>query len=335
MAEIEDQRAGWLNVLADWGRPATFEGSLWRIPMGYSWNPDVLQHGYLIIGEAAEFRRLRFQVVTNSAIRFPRHVLEVAMERGIEFAISFKAPDCARFRPKDEDEDVSHFVTKAIVDLRAKGPRLEDSPSLPIIYRQYRGNMGKLARSPQARALIVRGGGASWLMRAFVGMGLVKKVLEGPSVQVTVHHAGANDSADVNCIDVSWDDVSEGDYEAVFGYIHAGTLERDRYLFPTDKMVEEFSDHYYREWNPFCDRTFCHIKDELNAGKGKVRTRSEWKHYFQSTNRGTYKPQLVVNHMFIDEGMARMREALQWTSWNKKRISDIAHDIPAQFQNDF
>ncbi|KAJ7884948.1 hypothetical protein B0H13DRAFT_1889723 [Mycena leptocephala] len=334
MAEIEDRRAGWLNVLADWGRPATFEGSLWHVPMGYSWNQDVLQHGYLIIGEAAEFR-LRFQVVTNAAIRFPRHVLEVAMERGIQFAIGFKASDCARFRPKDDDEDMSRLVTKAIVDLRAKGPRLEDSPSLPIIYRQYRGNMGKIGRSPQARALIVRGGAASWLMRAFVGMGLVKKVLEGPSVQVTVHHAGANDSADVNCIDISWDDVSEGDYEAVFGYIQAGTPDQDKYLFPTDEMVEEFSDHYYREWNPFCDRTFRHIKDELDAGKGKARTRAEWKHYFQSTNRGTYKPQMVVNRMFIDEGMARLREALQWTSWNKKRISDIARDIPAQFRNDF
>jgi hypothetical protein len=172
-------------------------------------------------------------------------------------------------------------------------------------------------------------------MRAFVGMGLVRKVLEGPSVQVTVHRAGANDSADVNCIDVSWDDVSEGDYEAVFGYIQGGTSEQDKYLFPTDKMVEEFSDHYYREWNPFCERTFRHIKDDLDDGKGKARTRAEWKHYFQSSNRGTFKPKVVVNRAFVDEGLARMREALQYLSWNKKRICDIARDIPAAFQNDF
>ncbi|KAJ7844989.1 hypothetical protein B0H13DRAFT_1647694 [Mycena leptocephala] len=335
MAELEDRRAGWLNGFADWGRPATFEASLWRVPMGYSWNPDVLQYGYLIIGEAAEFR-LRFQVVTNTAIRFPRHVLEVAMERGIQFSIGFKNADRARFRPRDDnDEEMSRLVTKAIVDLRSKGPRLEDSPSLPVIYRQYRGNMGTIGRSPQARALITRGGAASWLMRAFVGMGLVRKVMEGPSVQVTVHHAGANDSADVNCVDVSWDDVSEGDYEAVFGYIQGGTPEQDKYLFPTDEMVEEFSDHYYREWNPFCDRTFRHIKDELDDGKGKARTRSEWKHYFQSSNRGTYKPKLVVNRIFVEEGLARLRDALQYSSWNKKRICDIARDIPAAFQHDF
>ncbi|KAJ7915262.1 hypothetical protein B0H13DRAFT_1610700 [Mycena leptocephala] len=334
MSEREDRRAGWLNVFADWGRPATYDASLWRMPFEYSWNPDVLQHGYLIIGEAAEFR-LRFQVVTNTAIRFPRHVLEVAMERGIQFSIGFKAPDCARFRPKEDDEDMSRFVTKAVVDLRAKGPRLEDSPSLPIIYRQYRGNMGKMARSPQARALVTRGGAASWLMRAFVGTGLVRKVLEGPSVQVTVHHAGANDSADANCIDVSWDDVSEGDYEAIFGYIQGGAPETDKYLFPTDEMVEEFSDHYYREWNPFCDKTFRHIKDELDDGRGKARTRSEWKHYFQSSNRGIYKPKLVVNRLFVEEGLARMKEALQYSSWNKKRLCDIARDIPAAFQHDF
>jgi hypothetical protein len=258
------------------------------------------------------------------------------MERGIQFSIGFKAADCARFRPKnDDDEEMSRLVTKAIVDLRAKGPRLEDSPSLPVIYRQYRGNMGKIGRLPQARALVTRGGAASWLMRAFVGLGLVRKVLEGPSVQVTVHHAGANDTADANCKDVSWDDVSEGDYEAVFGYIQGGTTEQDKYLFPTDEMLEEFSDHYYREWNPFCDKTFRHIKDELDEGKGKARTRNEWKHYFQSSNRGTYKPKMVVNRMFVEEGLVRMKEALQYSSWNKKRICDIARDIPAAFQHDF
>ncbi|KAJ7900484.1 hypothetical protein B0H13DRAFT_1883463 [Mycena leptocephala] len=233
---------------------------------------DVLQHGYLIIGEAAEFH-LRFQVVTNAAIHFPRHVLEVAMEHGIQFSIGFKAPDCACFRPKNDDyEDLSWFVTKAIVDLRVKGPRPEESPSLPIIYPQYCGNMGKMARSPQARALITRGGGASWLMRAFVGIGLcIERELKIRLTPTALMY-------------ISWDDVSEGDYEAVFGYIQGGTLEQDKYLFPTYEIVEEFSDHYYREWNPFCDRTFRHIKDELDDGRGKARTRSEWKHYFQSSN---------------------------------------------------
>ncbi|KAJ7608294.1 hypothetical protein DFH06DRAFT_1017887, partial [Mycena polygramma] len=296
--------------------------------------PDVLSHGYLLIGEAAEFR-LRFQALTNPAIRFPRHLLEVAMERGIQFSIGYKRSDCDLFRPTDMDEEPARAVTKAVVDPRSKGPRLENAPSIAAVYREYRANLGKIGDSPQARSLVLRGGAASWIMRAFVGMGLVRRALRGPSVQVTVHHMGANDSADVDCLDVTWDEVSDGDYAAVFGYIPGSTPELDTYLFPPDELLEECSDHYYREWNPFCDKTFQRLKAELDEGKGKSRTRAEWKHYFQSSNRGTFKPAFVVNRAFIEEGVERMKGALQYQSWNKRKICDLACDLPATFRVDF
>ncbi|KAJ7924008.1 hypothetical protein B0H13DRAFT_1602066 [Mycena leptocephala] len=334
LAELEDRRSGWLNTFVDWGRMATFEASLWRKPLDYGWHPDVLECGYLIIDEASEFR-LRFQVIANAAIRFPRHVLEVAMERGIQFTIGYKKADRDRFRPKAGDEDMSRQVTKAMVDLRAKGPRLELSPSMASVCRDYRGNLGKIGDSPQARALILRGGSSSWIMRAFVGMGLVHRAMSGPSVQVTIHHAGANDSGDDNCLDLAWDDVSDGDYEAVHGYIQGGTSELDTYLFPTSEMMEEFSDHYFREWNPYCDKTFRQIKAELDGGRGKAPTRAEWRRFFQSSNRGTYKPEFTANQEFIEEGFARIKGALQYASWNKRKISDIARDLPPQFHFDF
>ncbi|KAJ7839092.1 hypothetical protein B0H13DRAFT_1650379, partial [Mycena leptocephala] len=199
----------------------------------------------------------------------------------------------------------------------------------------YRSNLGNFGDSPQAHSIILRGGGGSWILRAFVGMGIVRRALQGPSIQVTIHRAGANDSADQDCQDLTWDDVSEGDYEALFGYIQGLTREQDKYLFPTDQMLEEFWDHYYREWNPFCDQTFKHIKEELDDKKGKARTRSEWKHYFQSSNRGVRKPKVVVNWVFIEEGIARDQEAMKYTTWNKRRIRDLARDIPAQFLNSF
>ncbi|KAJ7906577.1 hypothetical protein B0H13DRAFT_2333313 [Mycena leptocephala] len=334
LSEIEDRRAGWLNTFADWGRPAMFEASLWRVPMDFVWNPDFLENGYLIINETAEFR-LRFQAVVNPAIRFPRHLIEVGMERGIRFIVGVKLADVDRFRPKKNEEDISRTVTKAMVDLRAKGPRLEFSPSLLTIYHEFRSNLGKLGDSPQARALIFRGGAASWVMRAFVGMGLVRRAMKGPSVQVSVHHCGANDSTDDDSIGVFWDDVSEGDYEAVFGYMQGATPDLDRYLFPTDEMFEEYSDHYYGEWNPFCDKTYHQIKADLDSGRGQARTRSEWKKYFQSSNRGTFGPKFIVTREFVEEGVARMKGAFQYKSWNKRRLADIARDLPPQFLVDF
>lgn len=159
--------------------------------------------------------------------------------------------------------------------------------------------------------------------------------MSGPSVQVTVHHAGANDSGDDNCLDLAWDDISDGDYEAVHGYIQGATPELDMYLFPTSEMMEEYSDHYFREWNPYCDKTFRQIKMELDGGRGKARTKAEWRKFFQSSNRGTYKPEFIVNQEFIEEGFARMKGALQYASWNKRKISDLARDLPPQFLFDF
>ncbi|KAJ7823365.1 hypothetical protein B0H13DRAFT_1659102, partial [Mycena leptocephala] len=183
--------------------------------------------------------------------------------------------------------------------------------------------------------VILRGGGGSWIMRAFIGMGLVKKALKGPSIQVSVHHARANDSGDEGGLDLFWDDVSEGDREAVFGYIQGKTPEQDTWLFPPDAMFEEFSDHYYREWNPFCDKTFRHLKSELDAGRGKCRTRSDWKRYFQSSNRGTQKPKVVVNREFIEEGVAHVQGTFYYRSWNKRRLVDLARELPPQFRTDF
>ncbi|KAJ7840421.1 hypothetical protein B0H13DRAFT_1532013, partial [Mycena leptocephala] len=300
----------------------TYEASLWRKPLDFNWNQDVLEYGYLIIDEASEFR-LRYQAIANPAIRFPRHLLEVGMERGIQFTIGYKKADLDRWRPTRDVEEVSRTVTKAMVDLRAKGPRLESSPLISTIYREFRSNLGKIGDSPNMRCLILRGGPPSWILRAFVGIGLVRRAMSGPSVQVTVYHCGANDSGDDYSLDLFWDDVSDGDYEALHGYIRGPTPELDTYLFPTAEMLEEFSDHYHGEWNPFCEKTFRHLKMELDNGRGKARTKTEWRKYFQSSNRGTYKPSLVVNREFITEGIARMRGALQYSSWNKKRIRDL------------
>jgi hypothetical protein len=92
LAELEDRRAGWLNTFVDWGRAATYEASLWHKPVDFEWNRDILEHGYLMINEAYEFR-LRYQALANPAIRFPRHLLEVGMERGIQFTIGYKKAD--------------------------------------------------------------------------------------------------------------------------------------------------------------------------------------------------------------------------------------------------
>ncbi|KAK7007321.1 hypothetical protein R3P38DRAFT_3212303 [Favolaschia claudopus] len=334
MVEFMDRRVTWLNEFVDWGRAYTYESCLWRVPFDEGWNPEVLDRGYLIIGEDAEFR-LRFQIIANPAIRFPRHVLEVALERGIPFIIGYKRADCDIFRPKSSDDDYSRGVAKAISDGHAKGAKISSSPSIKTMYAEYKRSLGRLGDMPQARSLVLKGGVASWIVRAYLGLGIVKRALKGPSAQVTVFHGGANDTGDDFSIDVTWDEVSEGDYESIHGYIPGPTREQDRYIYPTDEMLEEFSDHYHREWNPFCENTFKRLKAELEMGRGKAMTRGEWKRYFQSSNRGQFAPKVKVGPEVMEEGRQRLKGAIQVESWNKRRIADIAKDIPHQFHTDF
>jgi hypothetical protein len=132
-----------------------------------------------------------------------------------------------------------------------------------------------------------------------------------------------------------WDDVSDSMAEAVFGFVAGATPDQDRYLFPTDEMLEEYSDHYFREWNPFCEKTFLHLKNELDAGRGRPMTRGEWKRYFQSSNRGSNRPRLSCSQAFTEEGLSRIKGAMAYQPWNKRRIGDIARDLPHQFLADF
>jgi hypothetical protein len=330
MRDLQARRARWLNNFADWGREATYESSLWRIPCENRWNPDVLALGYLIIDEVSEFK-MRYMAVTCPGIRFPRHVLEAAMEHGIEFHIAFKPADAAKFRPDSEDR-TSRGVTKAMVDRHNKGPRLNPSPSMADVVQQYKANLGQIGLRPHAPCIIARGGVPSWILRAYLGVGHVAAYMEGPSMQISVHRDGANDSADRDGIDVTWDELSEGDYLAMSGLISGRTLEEDLYLYPTDAMLMEFSDHYYGEWNPFCDKTFERLKRELDSQRARGRTRSEWKKYFQSSNHGREAPPLKVTQRFIEEGLQRLDHAFGG-SWNKKKICDIF--LPEAFRADF
>ncbi|KAJ7734801.1 hypothetical protein B0H14DRAFT_2639312 [Mycena olivaceomarginata] len=189
MKDLQACRARWLNNFADWGREATYESSLWRIPCENSWNPDILALGYLIVNEVAEFR-MSYMAVTWPGIRFPRHVLEAAIEHGIKFHIAFKPADTAR-RPDCEDRTS----------------------------RRYKANLGQIGLRPHAPCIIARGGVPSWILRAYLGVGHVAAFMEGPSMQVSVHRDSTNDSADRDGIDVTWDELSEGDYLAMSSLI--------------------------------------------------------------------------------------------------------------------
>jgi hypothetical protein len=110
MEEVDQMRADWLNNFRDWGVNFSYDYCLWRVPCEYSWNPAFLRDGYLLLSDTAEVR-LRYLTIVNASIRFPRHVLEIAMEHGINFKIGVKTTTLEKYRPATGN--FSRTLTKA------------------------------------------------------------------------------------------------------------------------------------------------------------------------------------------------------------------------------
>ncbi|KAJ7151747.1 hypothetical protein C8R46DRAFT_1229281 [Mycena filopes] len=324
------RRAEYLTDFRDWATQITSNIVLWRVPGQYDWNLPYLKEGYLIISEASEVR-LRLLALMTPGVRFARHVLTLGIEHGIAFQIGLKNPTYLRFAPTTPPQH--RAITKAQIESTDR--RLEAATSSVTTHARYLRLLGEVASLPNARALIGRGGTASWILRAHGYIGLVDDFMTGPSIHMTVYHGGANDAADDDCIGVRWDEVNDNDYLAVHGVVPGATRETDASMYPTDEVLESISKHYYREWNEVLDKHFQNIKKEWEERpcRGKLRNRGEWITFFYPTNHGRFAPDIEVNASWIEEGRARLTHAFAETSWNKKMI--WALPVPEVFKSDF
>ncbi|KAJ6478854.1 hypothetical protein C8R47DRAFT_1219401 [Mycena vitilis] len=323
------RRADFLDNTREWGAQFTHNAVLWQIPTPFLWNFNFLKDGFLIISEAAEVR-LRILALMTPHLRFLRHVLEIAIERGIPFAIALPTSVCQSYRPRMPIEH--RATTKA--QLEASDRRLEMGSSPAVTHSRWLKLLGDIAGLENARAIIARGGATSWIVRAHGYVGLVDAYLSGPSMHVTVYHGGANDSADDDSKGLRWDELSENDYQCIYGYVAGQIRERDTWMYPPDEMLEEISKHYYREWNPVVDDLYRRIKAEWEDRpcRGKMRSRREWREFFHASNHGKHAPAVEINASWIVEGKDRLARAFEG-SWNKRRVWDIS--IPETFRDGF
>ncbi|KAJ6517368.1 hypothetical protein C8R47DRAFT_1063057 [Mycena vitilis] len=323
------RRADFLDNIREWGSQFTHNAVLWRIPIEYGWDLGYLKDGYLIISEAAEIR-LRMVALMTPGLRFLRHVLELALERGIPFNIALPSSVCQNYRPRVPV--VHRATTKAL--LESTDRRLEPGSSPAQTHSRWLRLLGEITGLENARAIIGRGGAASWIVRAHGYLGLVDAFMSGPSVQVTVYHGGANDSADEDSMSLRWDELNDNDYQCLYGYVPGPIRERDTWMYPPDEMLEDISKHYYREWNPVVDDLYRRIKAEWEDRpcRGKLRNRKEWREFFHASNHGKHAPALEINSSWIQEGKERLARAFTGP-WNKRKIWVI--NVPETFKEDF
>ncbi|KAJ7913092.1 hypothetical protein B0H13DRAFT_1874158 [Mycena leptocephala] len=329
MQELLARRADFLDNLREWSAQITHDAVLWRIPLEFGWNMQFLKDGYLIISEDSEMRLCLIALMTPG-VRFLRHVLEIGMERGIGFSIGLKSSVCQSYRPRGIIEH--RATTKA--QLESLDRRLELGSSPGQTHGRWLRLLGDIAALENARAIIARGGAPSWIIRAQGFLGLVQALMSGPSAHVTVYHGGGNDSADEDSLGLRWDELSDNDYQCIYGYVAGPTRDKDTWMYPPDEMLEELCKHYYREWNPVVDDLFRRIKKEWDDRpcRGKLRTRSQWRDFFHGTNHGRFEPEIEVNAAWMLEARSRFSYAFEG-SWNKRRIWEIA--VPESFKADF
>ncbi|KAJ7123564.1 hypothetical protein C8R44DRAFT_875752 [Mycena epipterygia] len=309
-----------------WGGDFTYEHCMWRIPCEFKWDPRFLKDAYLILSETSEVR-LRYLTLITPGIRHPRHVVETTVEHGIPFALGVKTIDREKYGPRNGG--FSRRLMKARIEMPVH--QLTEEVSNVVLVGRWLANLGVTFEKPNTQAVIPRGGGAQWIARAFNYMGLVQAWMQGPSLQVSVYHGGANDSADDDCINVHWDDLSEADYQNIFGYVAGVTRDRDAWMFPADKVMGDLLKSYYGEWNQVRDDIYRRVKEEWCGSpcRGRLQTRKDWKVYFHSPNHGRLVPDRIVNAHFIEEGHARLNRAFGGT-WNKTRLCQL--DVPEQFR---
>ncbi|KAJ7025950.1 hypothetical protein C8F04DRAFT_1190987 [Mycena alexandri] len=293
------RRAEFLESMREWAAQITSTVVLWQIPAEYGWNMEFIKQGYLIISEASEVR-LRLLALMTLGVRFARHVLTLGIEHGIGFRIGLENMVYPRFAPLVPLEH--RATTKALIE--SDDRRLEPGASAVVTHERFLRLLGEVAGLPNARAIIGRGGGPSWIVRAHGYLGLVKDFMSGPSAQVTLYHGGANDSANEPSLGLRWDELRENDYQCIYGFVPGTTREKDTWIYPPDKMLEEISKHYYREWNSVVDDHFRCIKKEWDDRPchGKLCTRKEWITFFHTSNHGRFAPAIEVNNAWIEEG---------------------------------
>ncbi|KAJ7232091.1 hypothetical protein C8J57DRAFT_1091394 [Mycena rebaudengoi] len=330
----DDLRHRWVEWLVDflaWGAGLTYTYICWRMPYRWEWNMRYIRDGYLLISDHAQVH-LRYLAIAIPGVKFMRQILQVAIEHGILFNVGLKTADCERYRPRHL-VDASRGATKA--SLMNTDHRLIGAVAPAALYDKWLALLRHILTKPNAQAVIGRGGVVSWIAHVYGYVHLVEDFMSGPSVQVLVYHAGANDSGDQDAINIHWDDLAEEDYAGVCGYIPGNSREADSYIYPTSELLSDLCKHYAHDWNAEVDDLFVCIKGEWEDRpcRGRARMRKEWKTFFHSMNHGDLAPVRIVDRATIDKGRSRLNCAFSSRSWHKARIWDIR--IPEAFRPEF
>lgn len=301
---------------------------MWSTPIGTSWSSAFLEEGVILFPDDRTQLCLRFWAICDPTFSRMRYLLDLAISRGMKFIIAIPFDSLPRFH-QQEKPSLSD-LTKRTYDVGFQETPLTYSKGGSAFMDQYLGKLVDILHCPHTCAAIAMGGPTSWIARFYGSDCLVKEFMSGPSTQVTVHHRGQVMVAPFLNMPVFHDRLSHQEIELIHGYIPLGSPGKDRWAFPTNEILEEYSNHWCGEWNQGCEHIMGNIAKALVTGALAPLTRSEWREYLCCNNRGEHTPSpgtvpKPANFMLVET----MIDNAFPTRWHGRWICDIF--LPEEF----
>lgn len=324
----DSQRRNFLRDLQSFGEPLTATSGVIPVGLDCSWNPELINCGYLIVPDPATEFRMRYWVACYGGVRFIRQVLTKAIEHGLQFSIGVKAEDFPRFRPTVIDK-VDRRLTKFLYAQGYKEPALPNGLPDVELRDLWKARIAGFFRRPHAPAVVGMGGPHLFVALRFGGDDLIQRFMQGPSIQTTTHNGGAIDSTEQESQYVQWDTLSKDEANLVLGYASNGDRDTEpRWLFPPLEILTAHCKHWSGEWNVGTNKIFEYIARDIDSNSVLARTKGEWRKFLHSNNHGLFGPVNKIPRDQFFKGKELLREGFP-VSWDKAKLTNI--EIPERY----
>lgn len=248
----------------------------YKVPDEVFWNALFIDCGTLEIPDPRNQLRLQLWANTDSSLIDERDLLIKAVAHGIRFRITVPGSEIERFRPREvttDDMTAGFYYAKEYIE-----PDLTWDRGGADFLTKWRTRVKDILGRPHASVVVFAGGPLHWIARKFKADLLIAAAFKGPSVQVTVHQVGFLNAKLPGYPRA--DELSSGEERTIYGFMGGSSPDKDRTLFPTEAMLDEYLDHYTGQWNNRCESIFETIWSNIHdRGSIKAYTPGQWKQF--------------------------------------------------------
>ncbi|KAJ7443798.1 hypothetical protein FB451DRAFT_1413425 [Mycena latifolia] len=276
--------------------------------------------------------RLKTLTACNGNIRVMEDVLELAVRFGIPFQLYIRSSQVCSFGPSR----VSPLAANTLGSVYEPGfndlPLFHGVGGGAATYGWYRSQLYHLLDRPHAVAFIGMGGVLSYVASLY-NPELVKRFMQGPSLQLTHQNKGASIRMERSGYSEFYvtDEVSNSEIQLLLGHIPNERPGVDATLWPPPEVMENESPHMTGYLSSSAYNILENLKEDfLRKRKFKWRTSADWKGYFRIGGKGKYALRVVPKDRDFEQGKRLLARSYP-LEWSGRSLAEI--QIPEKFES--